>query len=759
MVMQAPVAIAVFRGPEFIAEIANDAYLPLVDKTRDEFIGKPMFESVPSVRAAIEPLVREVVRTGKSIRLQEIELTLRRHDRDETCWFNLVYEPLRETDGTVDGFMVTATEVTNQVLARRQAEQKEAGLRKARDQFELSIAAGNVGLWHWDAQNQALNWSRQQEALYGLPAGEFGGTLADFHQFVFPEDLAAMLTNPASDLAQSGEAAYEFRIRRTDGAIRWIQARSRTLYNDNGVLEYITGINIDITEQRRAEEALRESENRLRLALESANMGIHVWNIAENTLYWDDRLREMWDIGPDDTVTYELFVNGLHPEDRQKVQAAVNQALDPQGNGQYVAEYRVIDRKTAAIRWVLATGRVFFENGVPVRLVGTARDITERTEAEEKLRESENRFRVLAETLPQMVWMSEADGRTEYTSGRWKEYFGIEDSQQAWRTKVHPDDQEPIMTAWGKHFAAKLPFRYEVRLQSKDGGYRWHYSIAEPVKNEQGETVKWIGALTDIDDQKTFAEKLEREVAERTRELAAANDELTRSNHDLQQFAHVTSHDLQEPLRKIKVFTGLLQKESDCVLSAQGLLYLDKVRHATERVQAMIDGVLAYSKVRASGQNVEMVDLNAVVANACNDLEILIGQKNARIETEPLPVLAGSPVLLHQLFYNLIHNALKFSRPGVPPLVAVRSLPSKSETVTVEVRDNGIGFEPEYAERIFDTFVRLNPKDTYEGTGLGLALCKKIAQRHGGTIRATATLGQGAVFAVTLPLQQVLNVI
>ena len=430
-----------------------------------------------------------------------------------------------------------------------------------------------------------------------------------------------------------------------------------------------------------------------------------------------------------------------------------------QGNGQYIAEYRVINQRTAATRWVLATGHVFFDNGLPVRMVGTVRDITESMEAAERLRESERRFRILAESLPQMVWMNDADGRTEYASGRWKEYFGISDPQQAWDTKVHPDDFGPIMAAWGKHLAAKMPFRHEVRLRGKDGTYRWHYSIAEPVKNEQGETVKWIGALTDIDDQKTFAEKLEREVAERTRELAAANAELTRSNHDLQQFAHVTSHDLQEPLRKIKIFTGLLQNESNCVLSGQGLVYLGKVRHATERMQAMIDGVLTYSKVRGDGQNVETVDLNAIMANVCNDLEVLVEQKNARIKTEPLPTLAGSPVLLQQLFYNLISNAIKFGKPDVPPLVAVRSLPAGSGAVAVEVADNGIGFEPEYAERIFDTFVRLNPKDAYEGTGLGLALCRRIVERHGGTVRATATPEKGAVITVTLPLRQVSDII
>jgi light-regulated signal transduction histidine kinase (bacteriophytochrome) len=321
---------------------------------------------------------------------------------------------------------------------------------------------------------------------------------------------------------------------------------------------------------------------------------------------------------------------------------------------------------------------------------------------------------------------------------------------------THPDDWEPIMTVWKKSVEGGKPFKYEVRLKNKAGEYRWHSAVGEPVKDLEGNIVKWIGALSDIHDQKTLSEKLEKLVTERTKELE-------RSNEDLQQFAHVASHDLKEPVRKVMTFSNRLKHEFGAELDEKAVGYLSKVESSAIRMYSMIDGVLLYSSLNALDQTKESIELKEILQSIESDLEVLITQKEAIIKYGDMPFIEGSNILIYQLFYNLINNSLKFSSPHRKPLIQLnstsvtkeevrrRNLNAHKEYVKIVLQDNGIGFNDGQAEKIFGTFTRLHSKDKYEGTGLGLSLCKKIVERHGGAIYAKGEEGKGATFSVLLP--------
>lgn len=377
-------------------------------------------------------------------------------------------------------------------------------------------------------------------------------------------------------------------------------------------------------------------------------------------------------------------------------------------------------------------------------------------EARLRLAESEEHFRNLTQAIPQLVWVTDKDGRQEFVSDRWKEYTGLDPlDATTWDKMIHSDDTQTIANAWNYSLQTGNAYKAEMRIKGTDGNYRWFHVHGESIRNEKNEIVRWVGAFTDIHEQKQAEtllrlseEKLEYQVKKRT-------EELERSNEDLQQFAHVASHDMKEPIRKIKIYTELLSEEFNDQFSEQAKIYLSKIQSASDRMLNMMDGVLRYAGMDGFVQGIETIDLNETIRTVEADLELVIQRKNAEIQQDVLPKIEGYPLLIYQLFYNLVSNALKFSRADVPPFIEILysqvSLNSNIYSQLV-IKDNGIGFEQEHAERIFHSFSRLNARVDYEGTGLGLSLCKKIVDRHHGFLSAAGEPGQGATFTILLPV-------
>ncbi len=297
-------------------------------------------------------------------------------------------------------------------------------------------------------------------------------------------------------------------------------------------------------------------------------------------------------------------------------------------------------------------------------------------------------------------------------------------------------------------------------------GKRIYDYIFVPVLNEQGEVEAVAGTTRDITEIRLVEEALKRSreqlealVEERTRALH-------RSNEDLQQFAHVASHDLKEPIRKMMLFINRLRSECTDQLNEKGMGFINSMERASIRMYTMIEGILSYSSFQGTALMSDQVDLNDTLHEIRSDLEVLIQQKQAAIQHERLPVIGGSAVLLSQLFFNLVNNSLKFSRPDCQPLINISAqelqeeetratgLDGQKSYVRINFQDNGIGFDQQYAEKIFQAFSRLHSKDAFEGTGLGLSLCRKIVERHGGTIQASGKENEGAMFTIILPLKR-----
>jgi two-component system CheB/CheR fusion protein len=288
------------------------------------------------------------------------------------------------------------------------------------------------------------------------------------------------------------------------------------------------------------------------------------------------------------------------------------------------------------------------------------------------------------------------------------------------------------------------------------------------VYDEAGTATKLVGVTLDITERKMLEEELERRVRQRTIELATANENLERSNKELEQFAFVSSHDLQEPLRKIQTFAHMLYERNRDELNEQGRTYLDKMMSASKRMSKLINDLLNFSRLQRSEERFVPTDLNNILSNIENDFELLINQKQAVIHSEGLPVIEANPLEMNQLFYNLLGNALKFSKEDVSPEITLSSKRLSTEEIAendklikdkeyyrIVVSDNGIGFSQQYAHKIFEIFQRLNTRSEYEGTGIGLALVHKIILNHQGIIYAESEEGVGSSFYMILPATQI----
>jgi len=500
IVKQAPAGIVIFDGPEFVVTTVNDTYLNIIDKTEEQLVGKPFFDTLPEIREYIHPLLTGVLQSGQPYYGYEFPVTLVRNGRPEPTWFNFVYQPLRNSADKVTGIIVVAHEVSQMVRAK-----------------QAQIASEKT-----------------------------------FRNMVMHSPIAMAIFK-----------------------------------SEDFIIEYANTIMLK-----------------------------KIWRKKESEV-----------LGKKLTDVFPELIDQKYPN---------------------------------LLREVFSSGRVHVE----------------------------------ADAL----------------------------------AFIHSDDGI-------KQFY--LDFEYA------------------PLTDADGKVWGLMVTVNDTTEKVTARNLLEEKVRERTLDLQRSNQQLEQSNQDLQQFAHVASHDLKEPVRKIKIYSQRLETEYKGSLGPQGRIFLEKIQKSANRIFEMINGILSYSSLPGAAQPAKPIDLGNLITEIESDLEILIQEKQATITRSVLPTIMGMPDLIYQLFYNLLNNSLKFARKDIPAQITITSdhiTRDNRRFHRIIVTDNGIGFLDDHAEMIFSTFIRLNSKDRYEGTGLGLALCKKIVERHGGYITAKGQEDKGAQFTILLPV-------
>ena len=372
--------------------------------------------------------------------------------------------------------------------------------------------------------------------------------------------------------------------------------------------------------------------------------------------------------------------------------------------------------------------------GIQTRDNDLKKALVDREAALQEVERERERFHFMAESMPQKIFTAKPNGDIDYFNRQWMEFTGLSFEQiknWGWTQFIHPDDVEANVRIWQESIDTGEPFHFEHRFRRADGKYRWHLSRAHAMRDARGNVTMWIGSNTDIHEQK------EKEA------------ELRRANEDLQQFAYSASHDLQEPIRNVAVYSEIISKRYHDVLDADGQQFLGFLKEGGRRLATLVNDLLAYTRAGMEDIPVARVDSEAVLQHTLSSLAEAIREAGATVTYDELPQVYVGEAHLQQLFQNLIGNAVKY-RNEAPPRIHI-SASQRGALWCFSVQDNGVGIDPKYKEKIFGVFKRLHHDKKYSGTGIGLAICQRVVARYGGRIWVESEPGKGATFFFTLP--------
>lgn len=763
---QAPIGICILKGENFIVELANDLYLQLVTKDKS-FINKPLFESLPELKGQeIEQILSNVYTSGIPYIGSELGVYLVRNGKKELAYFNFIYQPLRDEFERIIGIIVVCNEVSSMILAKSELLEKEKEFRNIVSQSPIAMAILKGKDFIIDISNKAM------ETLWRKDFAEVSGrSILD----VFPELREQSYANLLQKVMETGIPHREneslAHVDSHDGRKTfYLDFEYLPLFDANNEVYGIMCTVTNSTDRVKAKKIREISQKRHSHLIETLPIAMYTIDKEGFIDLYNQAATNLWGREPipgKDRWCGAYKLGSLNGKPIEKDFCPMAMAFKEERSiQQEIYMYRENGEKRHVI---VHPQPLYDENG---ELVGASKvmiDITDSKESEEALRKSEEKFRLLASSLPQFIWTSNPNGNLDYFSDSVFKYSGMsnqEISNGGWLDIVHPDEREENISRWLHSISTGEDFKFEHRFRRHDGIYRWQLSRATAQKDEKGTILQWVGTSTDIEDHKTFQKKLENLVEERTKELKKANIELENMNKELSSFAYISSHDLQEPLRKIQTFGSIIEQNDFENLSDNGKRNFARMRLAANRMKTLINDLLTYSRTNSSEKVYEKTDLNLLLSEMHSEFAETLEEKNGKLEINNMPEISAIPFQLRQLFLNLISNALKFTKPDIPPVIRITSKIIKGNKIGNEnvfqdqqylhitVADNGIGFNPEYASKIFEVFQRLHGKGEYEGTGIGLAICSKIAENHNAIIKATSEVNEGATFHLYFPMVQ-----
>ncbi|MBV8551111.1 MAG: PAS domain S-box protein [Acidobacteriaceae bacterium] len=628
--------------------------------------------------------------------------------------------PLFDGQGRIAGGINMFVDITDRKAA-------DEALRGSEERFRAIVEATPDCVKVVAADGTLLLMNSSGLAMVGAQCADavIGKSFYD----LIPPEFRELFREFNKRICQGEKGSLEFDITGLQGQRRHMETHAVPLRNPDGSIAQLA-ITRDISERKRAEEA----SLLLGAIVDSSDDAIISKDLSGVITSWNKGAERLFGYTADEVIGRSITI--LIPPDRLSEEPDILSRLR---RGERVDHFETIRRRKdgSLLNISLTISPVKGGHGNIIGASKIARDITERKRAEAALLASESRFRQLADSMPQIVWTARPDGFLDYYNERWYEFTGFnrdEFGDVSWEPILHPEDMKRWYETWYDSVKTGQPYRIEYRFWDRhENRWRWFMGRALPIRDDEGNIVKWFGTCTDIDEQK------------------CVEDELRRANQDLEQFAYSASHDLQEPLRGVKIYSELLRRRYRDKLEGQALEFLDYLSASASRMEMLIRDLLAYTQVTKLEAAEEDADANEALTDTLANLNGAVMQSGARVTSDPLPRVRVHDTHLKQLFQNLVGNAIKYRSPERVPAVHV-SAKRQDQYWLFSVIDNGIGIEPEYKERIFGLFKRLHTGDEYSGTGIGLAICQRIVDRYHGRIWVESEPGKGSNFLFTLPV-------
>lgn len=638
------------------------------------------------------------------------------------------------------------------ITGRKQAEE---ALKQAEARLRLALQAGRIGTWDWNLTTEKIVWSSGHEALWGMAPGTFKGTYEEFEARLHPDDRDEVKRVTAQAIVERSNFRHEFRVVWPDGSVHWIAGQGEPLFDESGRPVRMIGVVRDITEPKRAEAALRESEERLRFVTLATHDAVWDWNLETNTIWWNEAFKETFGYKNEEVKPgFEFWESLIHPEDREHLLSDLQATID-RGEQSLATEYR-LRRGDGSYATVLDRGFLLHDqNAKPVRMVGAMMDITEQKQAEEALRRSEQHLRDVINSLiffagvltPEGIFVEANQTALNATGLSLEEVIGKPfDQIYAW--SYSPEAQAKLRDAIARAARGET-VRYDTPLRLKGDRFITIDFGMAPMFDAGGKVTYLVPSGVDITERKRAEEEikklnvdLERRVAERTAQLQTTNKEL-------ESFSYSVSHDLRAPLRGISGFSRVLLARYADRFDAQGKDFLQRVDAASRRMGELIEDLLNLSRITRSEMHQKPVDLSSLAKTIAEELQHSEPGRKVTIVIRDDLKTSGDPRLLRIALENLLGNAWKFTMKRPVATIEFGRIEREGKTIYF-VRDDGAGFDMAYADKLFGPFQRLHSLSEFPGTGIGLATVQRIIHRHGGKVWAEGEVEKGATFYFTL---------